>query len=220
MQPEILIFNMWDPDTRWIGNEDGYAPETNINDTDSLDFSVLTDSKDKLEAKKFLPAECDCRIRDNWFFCETDSNTLKSVEKLVDMYECSVGRGANLLLNVGPDRSGLISESDCNRLAEFGSMVAELYSKPEIVFGGGEISLEKPIITDRIVLEENIRDGQKIMAFTITAGYNGEEKIIFTGTTIGHKRICKFPPVTADKIKITADGGLLEEVKIYKGVLQ
>lgn len=218
MQPEILIFNMWDPDTRWIGNEDGYAPETNINDTDSLDFSVLTDSKDKLEVKKFLPAECDCRIRDNWFFCEADSDTLKSVEKLVDMYECSVGRGANLLLNIGPDRSGLISESDCNRLAEFGKRVEELYSKPDIVFSGGEISLEKPIITDRIVLQENIRDGQKVMSFTITAECNGEEKVIFTGTTIGHKRICKFPSVTADKIKITIDSGLLEEIKIYKGV--
>ena len=38
LQPEILIFNMWDPDTRWVGNEDGYAPENNLNVTDKLDF--------------------------------------------------------------------------------------------------------------------------------------------------------------------------------------
>ena len=25
LQPEILLFNMWDPDTRWVGNESGVA---------------------------------------------------------------------------------------------------------------------------------------------------------------------------------------------------
>lgn len=39
MQPNILIFNMWDPDTGWAGNEMG----------------------------SFLPAECDCRMRESWF---------------------------------------------------------------------------------------------------------------------------------------------------------
>ena len=58
---------MWDPDTRWVGNEDGYAPETNFNEVDKVDFSVMTDNKDKLEVRKFLPAECDCRIREEWF---------------------------------------------------------------------------------------------------------------------------------------------------------
>lgn len=216
MQPEILIFNMWDPDTRWIGNEDGYAPETNINETDSLDVSVLTDNKDKLETKKFLPAECDCRIRDNWFFCETDKNTLKSVEKLIDMYECSIGRGANLLLNIGPDRNGLIQDSDFKRLLEFGNRIKMLYANPSVIFRGNEVILETPVYTDRIVLKENMENGQKVRSFTISAEYKGEEKIIFQGTTIGHKRICKFSPVTANKIKVTLNNGMLQESNIYQ----
>ena len=32
MQPEIRIFAMWDPDSRWVGNEDGYAPLCNFNE--------------------------------------------------------------------------------------------------------------------------------------------------------------------------------------------
>ena len=40
LQPEILIFNMWDPDTRWIGNEEGIAPIRSYNEVDALDFSI------------------------------------------------------------------------------------------------------------------------------------------------------------------------------------
>ena len=71
LQPEILIFNMWDPDTRWIGNEAGLANIPNSNIVRSLDFSVMTRNKDELGDEVFLPGECDCRIRRrNWFYSE------------------------------------------------------------------------------------------------------------------------------------------------------
>ena len=31
---------MWDPDTRWIGNEEGIAPIRSYNEVDALDFSI------------------------------------------------------------------------------------------------------------------------------------------------------------------------------------
>lgn len=217
MQPDILIFNMWDPDTRWVGNEDGYAPETNINETDCLDFSILTENKDILQEKKFLPAECDCRIRDNWFYGDGDKDTLKSVEKLIDIYECSVGHGANLLLNVGPDRDGLIQDSDKERLLEFRKSIDKLYGNPIMKFKGLEGTLKQTCLIDRVVIKEDIENGQNIMKFSIITECNGIEKIVFNGTTIGHKRICKFPPVKVDKVKIVLDTGTLKEVYIYKG---
>lgn len=60
MQPDILIFNMWDPDTRWVGNESGIAPMPNYTIQKDLDFSIRTEDKDVLEDERFLPAECDC----------------------------------------------------------------------------------------------------------------------------------------------------------------
>ena len=63
MQTDILIFNMWDPDTRWVGNEAGVAPYPNFNVVNALDFSVRTDRKDLLPRPVYMPGECDCRMR-------------------------------------------------------------------------------------------------------------------------------------------------------------
>ena len=43
----------------------------------------------------------------------------RAVEDLLEIYYSSVGRGANLLLNIPPDRRGLIPEVDAARLREF-----------------------------------------------------------------------------------------------------
>ena len=69
LQPQILLFNLWDPDTRWVGNESGIAEMPNPNVVRLLDFSVQTQARDYLEEDTFLPAECDFRIRlENWFY--------------------------------------------------------------------------------------------------------------------------------------------------------
>lgn len=54
MQPEILIFNMWDPDTRWVGNECGIADFDNKNVVRKLAFSVLTEKKNFLSRNVFF----------------------------------------------------------------------------------------------------------------------------------------------------------------------
>src|SRR5262249_43015209 len=52
---------------------------------------------------------------------------VKSVDRLIEIYEQSVGRGANLLLNIPPDRRGLIPDVDAARLEEFGAAIASTY---------------------------------------------------------------------------------------------
>ena len=199
LQPEILIFNMWDPDTRWVGNEDGYAPENNPNVTDKLDFSVMTDKKDSLGRKAFLPAECDCRIRDSWFYRSEEKP--KSLEKLMDMYECSVGHGANLLLNLSPDERGLIPDEDVRRMRELGEKIKSEYGCPIIAFEGERIPLDGKTTISRAVICEDLSDGQNVRTFEILA----DGKSIFTGSTIGHKRLCRFKPVSPGRIEIKTD---------------
>lgn len=114
MQPEILIFNMWDPDTRWVGNEAGIAPYPNFNIVDSLGISVRTDKKEQLEDLIYMPGECDCRIREeNWFYSDQDEDTVKSVDELMGLYYYSVGRGANLSPSVKTEKLEVVfSEED------------------------------------------------------------------------------------------------------------
>ena len=69
--------------------------------------------------KQWIPAECDVSIRPGWFYHAKEDNEVKKPQQLFDLYLKSVGRGANLLLNVPPDRRGLINEKDSAALVAF-----------------------------------------------------------------------------------------------------
>ncbi len=230
-QPNILIFNMWDPDTRWVGNESGLAPMPNNNMVDSLDFSVLAEEKDKLNEEKFLPAECDCRIRlENWFYSENDEHTLKSIDELLGMYYYSVGRGANLLLNIAPDRHGLLPEKDSARLVEFGEKIKSMFGKSiaglEQTVKNGDvytIDLKENTLVNHVILEEKISDGEEIESFEIAVypyPYHGNGAIlVYSGKTVGHKHICRFPTVRTEKIEIVINKSKpnyeLKDINVY-----
>ncbi|MEG2584046.1 MAG: alpha-L-fucosidase, partial [Oscillospiraceae bacterium] len=205
MQPEILIFNMWDPDTRWVGNECGIAAFDNRNTVQSVAFSILTDEKDALKEEKFLPAECDCMMRERqWFYSDSDVDTIKSVDELVGMYESSVGRGANLLLNIGPDCNGELPIPDATRLLEFGNEIKRRYESPLATMVDYEMEMEKHTLVNQVVLCEDLSNGEHIEEFEIWADiYLGKTAfLIYKGNTVGHKRICKFPVMKTNHINI------------------
>lgn len=215
LQPHILLFNMWDPDTRWVGNEAGIAEYGNRNTVRLLDFSVLTESRSYLEEDTFLPAECDCRIRErNWFYSENDAYTLKSVEELMGLYYYSVGRGANLLVNIAPDRRGKLPEADAARYIEFGQKVKSMFgssiaSLKDAVRDGNTytITLEKPQLINHVVLEESLEQGEHIESFRIYAGPQsfGRPIQVYQGLTVGHKHICRFPSIMTGKLTVVIE---------------
>lgn len=212
LQPEILIFNMWDPDTRWAGNESGMVKMPNHNIVDQVDFSVQTDKKDKLVKKRFLPSECDCRIRlRNWFYSEKDLHTLKSVDELIGLYYYSVGKGANLLLNIAPDRRGLLPDEDSARVIEFGKKVKALYdsrleTKNERNDNVYTLSLKNRTLVNTIILQEDMSTAEHIEKFFIQIYPNyGDPIQVYHSTTVGHKHICTFPDFYTDKIEIVIE---------------
>lgn len=210
-QQQILLFNMWDPDTRWVGNEAGVAHSPNYLTVNELDFSVMTEDKDALEHAKFLPAECDCRMRlENWFYSDNDADTVKSVDELMGLYYYSVGRGANLLINIGPDRRGKLPDEDKKALSAFGDKIKKLNEsflpcKVEYEEKKLTLTMEQGLV-NHLILTEKITDDE-IAHFEIRVHPYpyGAPVTVYRSTTIGHKAICAFPTIRTKKVEILFD---------------
>jgi alpha-L-fucosidase len=63
------------------------------------------------------------------------------------------------------------------------------------------IDFGKPTLFNRFMVQEYIRLGQRVKAFTLEAFIDGNWKKIAEATTIGYKRILRFPGVTASKVR-------------------
>jgi alpha-L-fucosidase len=124
LQPDACIFSDAGPDVRWVGNEQGIAGVTCWSTMNRDDFVPgLADAR-RLNAgdrpgTHWLPAECDVSIRPGWFYHPAEDDQVRTPENLLDLYFQSVGRGAVLLLNLPPDRRGLIHEADVRALQGF-----------------------------------------------------------------------------------------------------
>ena len=129
MEPEIIFFSDAGPGVRWVGNERGVAGETNWN---TITPDTLFAGKAGIEkllnegdenGTKWIPAEVDVSIRKGWFYHAEEDSLVKTPEQLFDIYLTSVGRGSTLLLNVPPDRRGLVHEKDVASLKGFREML-------------------------------------------------------------------------------------------------
>ena len=133
MEPNVIFFSDAGPDIRWCGNESGFVNETNWNTitADSL-YAGKSGIQDILNTgsengTSWIPAEVDVSIRPGWFYHAKEDSLVKTPEQLFDIYLSSVGRGANLILNIPPDRRGLINEIDVIALLEWKRLIDERF---------------------------------------------------------------------------------------------
>jgi len=121
LQPDAVMFSDAGPGVRWVGNEAGWAGETNwsIIRRDefypgSPNYKDLTTGHE--DGTHWVPAEVDVSIRPGWYYHKSEDHKVKSVKQLVDIYYHSIGRNASFLLNFPVDRRGLIHEKDEEQL--------------------------------------------------------------------------------------------------------
>ena len=118
LQPNAVIFSDAGPDIRWIGNEKGFAGESNWSTMNRDEFypGIPEKNTELNEGQEggthWLPGEVDVSIRPGWFYHPDQDDKVKSPEKLFQIWLESVGRNANLLLNFPIDRRGLVHETD------------------------------------------------------------------------------------------------------------
>ncbi|MCL2378105.1 MAG: alpha-L-fucosidase [Defluviitaleaceae bacterium] len=173
----------------------------------------------------WYPAEVDVSIRPGWFYHKEEDGAVRSLENLLDIYEKSVGGNAVLLLNIPPDTTGQLNKADADRLKELGNKIAAIYTNnlledattnvgqnilqdnQDYWLGNNEseeITIQLPAAKalTHIVLCEQVLQSQRVEAFTILAEADGNWQNIYSGTTIGFKKICRFPPVSTKSIRI------------------
>jgi len=85
------------------------------------------------------------------------------------------------------------------------------------------LNFNKPTTFNRFLVQEPIRLGQRVKAFKVEALVNGNWKEIDKQTTIGYKRILRFPTVEATQLRLTildAKGSpLISNLAVYNAPL-
>lgn len=236
LQPKAVIAVMG-PDVRWVGTETGYGRETewSVVPGDALlqdkiaaasqkvtEFAPVNMMDDDLGSDKkiknanslvWYPAEIDVSIRPGWFYHEAEDHKVKSPETLMDIYFSSVGRNGVLLLNLPPDKRGLISDYDIKALKGFKSKLDETFANDLLKNAAVKtrhgkdttimtIAVPKPVEFNTLLLQEDIRKGQRVAQFELQYKQEGIWKKAISGTTIGHKRILNFNTIKADELRL------------------
>ncbi|HEX3997553.1 MAG TPA: alpha-L-fucosidase [Pirellulales bacterium] len=206
--PHAMIFQGPHATIRWVGNEDGIAPYPAWNSLSIADArsGVATARQGNPDGAAWLPNECDAEFRDAWMWNSKNAGSLKSVERLMEIYDGSVGHGAVLLLNHSPDRTGLIPAADFERGKQFGDEIRHEFAHSLAETSGHgnmvELPLAKPATIDRLVLMENIVDGERVREFVVEVQHGGEWRPLFHGSAIGHKQIIRFAPTEATAVRL------------------
>ena len=234
LQPRAVMAIMGD-DVRWVGNEKGLGRATEWSAT-VLTPGIYTRSQENnnrlgvfgkaedLGSRKILekatelfwyPSEVDVSIRPGWFYHAEEDGKVKSLKHLSDIYFQSVGYNSVLLLNIPPDRRGLIHEADIKRLKEFADYRQQTFADNRVKNGrkywsttsGGEAvyALKSKSEINLVMLQEDITKGQRVEAFTVEALTDNGWKEVGKGTTIGYKRMLRFPAVNANKLRVRID---------------
>lgn len=198
---------------RWVGNEDGFAPFSNwytLNWKD-LKTGVSTAVQSDPFGDAYAPVEIDVPLLKNkghkWFWGANSDSLILSTDQLMNLYYKSVGRGALLLLNSTPDTTGLIPQSHVKAYAAFGDEIHRRFNNPVGKTFGNEdtlvINFSKPTQINHAILQEDLSKGQRVLAFHLEgAGSEGIWHSIYSGTSIGHKRIVYFDSQILNKIRV------------------
>ena len=141
---------------------------------------------------------------------EGEDDQLYDLDELMEKYETSVGRNTNMLLGLVIDNRGLIPDADVKRAEEYGEAIRQRYGNPAATTSGkgADYTLKLPLkmTVDRIVLQEEIAEGERVLAWHIDGiKPDGSTLTLCDGTNIGHKRIAKFDPVELVSLRLIVD---------------
>jgi alpha-L-fucosidase len=222
LQPSAVIMGGTKPDVRWSGSEQGWAayPLWNV-----VPEGAGLEQWVGPQNSGWIPAEANIFTRNTWFWTPDSDKTLRTVDFLKKVYFESIGRGANLLINMTPDTSGLIPLAETARLADFGKSIQKTISilrgakttkqsGPEI-----ELTLSGRQAVNLIEIEEDITEGQRVKQYEVQAFIGEGWKTVASGESIGRKRLQLFDPVSVSRLRlllVNSPGAVIRKLAVYE----
>lgn len=206
-QPKAMVFQGHQATIRWVGTEDGFAPYPLWNgiDGEGARSGVSTALDSDPDGDAWLPSEVDVSIRrPDWFWSTKNAGKVLTREQLLSIYYGSVGRGAQLLLNLPANRDGLLDAPDVASATALGDEVKRRFGSPVGEAKGLTVSFAKPVRVDTVVLEEEIALGERIRGYRLEGLVDGGWKTLAEGVSVGHKRIQPIEPVVLGGVRLVA----------------
>jgi len=227
LQPNCLLLGR---DIEHVGTEEGRAcyPFWNaLNTVDGTNYSVSKTyhwnhcNTGEPLGKFYRPqlaCTTDALSSGGWMW--TGSRKPQPMERRMQAYYETIGRGSGLIVNLTPDRRGLIPNDLVTAAKEMGDEIKRRFSNPVAQSESQDkeqiIKLNGTKTIDHVVLMEDLSQGQKIANYKIEAKIDGNWKVIVEGQTIGHKRIEQFKPVTSTAIRFRITWSVGENVAMRK----
>ena len=235
LQPHAVTAIMGD-DVRWVGNEGGMGRDTEWSATMMAPGSythkneamaalgIDNMSKDlgsrellaKAQEAYWYPSEVDVSIRPGWFYHADQDERVRSLANLVNIYYRSVGCNSVLLLNIPPDRRGLIHEVDVQRIKELSEYIGTTFATNYVENGNHmwqaeagqskEYNVKAGAMVNTFLIQEDIAQGQRVEGFLVEVYSNGAWQYAAEGTTVGYKRLLRFSDCQPEKIRVTLRG--------------
>lgn len=234
LQPKAVTAIMGD-DVRWVGNEGGLGRATEWSAT-ALTPGSYTHSNQSNEALGikpmakdlgsreliakakelyWYPSEVDVSIRPGWFYHAEQDGQVRSLANLVNIYYQSVGCNSVLLLNIPPDRRGLIHEIDVQRIKELSAYIGKTFAENQVtdaadwqaqVGQSKEYQVKPGALVNTFLIQEDIVQGQRVEDFLVEVYSNGAWQYAAEGTTVGYKRLLRFSDCQPEKVRVTIRG--------------
>ena len=235
LQPKAVTAIMGD-DVRWVGNEGGMGRDTEWSatvlapgsythkETSRVTMGINNMTKDlgsrelvaKAQEAYWYPSEVDVSIRPGWFYHAEQDEQVRSLANLVNIYYRSVGCNSVLLLNIPPDKRGLIHEVDVQRIKELSDYICKTFATNYVENGvqmwkaevgqSKEYNVKPGAMVNTFLIQEDIAQGQRVEDFLVEAYSNGAWQYATEGTTVGYKRLLRFSDCQPEKIRVTLRG--------------
>lgn len=217
-QPHAMVFQGPSATIRWVGNENGYAPYPcwNAIEREDARSGTATALNSDPNGDIWMPNEVDVSIRrPDWFWSTKNEAKVLSLEQMLSIYYRSVGRGAQLLLNIPADRHGLLSEKDVAVARAFGAEIHRRFGSPLATTSGSGNTLTLELkaqqhLVDTVMLQEDTRHGERVRRYVLEGRQANKWVSLAEGSAVGHKRLQPIPlaPYDALRLRVTGSAGL------------